>query len=390
MNTHIEVVIEKLVQGGAGLARNEGKVVFVEGALPGERVQCTLLDNKRDFMMASVDRLIEASPLRVTPLCPYYEMCGGCDFQHVAGPAQPVFKLNLLTDNLLRLGKIDYAKSIPIAGAEQTAYRSRARIHVDPATERVGFLGKRSASLIAIDHCPVLVEGLQAFLGVRKKELLRHAATFQSFSRTGGRSARYPSVHCAAGTDNAVIGQQETSATVGGITYTFDAEVFFQSNLLVMPAMMDFVKKHILGPVVLDLYSGVGTFAAIAGGIAETVFAVERETHCLAYARQNLENYKHVEFFTEPAERWALSHKGLQPDTVIVDPPRGGLHPMVIDTILGWKPERLIYVSCSSDTFSRDLRRCIDGGYSIMEIEAFDFYPQTAHLEMAAVLVKNG
>jgi 23S rRNA (uracil1939-C5)-methyltransferase len=156
--------------------------------------------------------------------------------------------------------------------------------------------------------------------------------------------------------------------------------VFFQSNLGLLPSMIDYVVSLVQGPSVMDLYSGVGTFSAYLEDRFD-VTAVEINKHCLSLAKKHL---KKTSFFTSPVERW--NPKTSRVDTVIVDPPRVGLDKAVPQMIASWNPSRIVYVSCYAPTLHRDAKRLEELGYRLESVKMFDFYPQTPHLECVVLM----
>jgi 23S rRNA (uracil1939-C5)-methyltransferase len=166
-----------------------------------------------------------------------------------------------------------------------------------------------------------------------------------------------------------------------------DDSVFFQSNLLLLPRLIDAVKTAAgTGETLIDLFSGVGLFGAFLRGNFERVIAVERDPNCVRFARQNLGNK--AEFVSAPAEEWIGSAE-LGHAVIVVDPPRTGLPAGVVEALIQNKPKKLIYVSCDMATFARDTRLLCAGGYELESLRGFAFYPQTSHLEGLAVMVKS-
>ncbi|MFA6688176.1 MAG: class I SAM-dependent RNA methyltransferase [Sphaerochaetaceae bacterium] len=380
------VRVEKLVQGGEGFSiAPDGRALFVAGALPGELVCCDVVQEKKRFIRARTLDVLEPSEDRVAPSCPYYGICGGCNLMHLAHGAQVEAKRSIVLENLRRIGGLSVNDALdhiiePGNPGESPGfgYRSRVRFHVDSASSSVGFLEAGSEHLVDIGHCPILVPSLDSLLGESRATVLAKAAR----SGTGGLWHSLPVVPVIAGDDAVSFDDTVVRATVAGRPFFVDAKVFFQSNRHALPALAVFVADHVLGPDVMDLYSGVGTFSAFLEDRGFRVVAVEREPGCLELARRNLTA---TTFFTGAVERWG---KGKRPavDTVVVDPPRVGLDDAVPAMIASWGPRRVIYVSCDSVTLARDLRRFLQAGYSPSTGKVFDFYPQTSHQETVLVL----
>ncbi|MFA6821005.1 MAG: class I SAM-dependent RNA methyltransferase [Sphaerochaetaceae bacterium] len=368
MKRRIELTIEKMVSKGEALARHEGKVVFVPEAIPGERLLVELTEEKGDFNRAKIVEILEPSPQRITPKCPFYGRCGGCDFQFIDNTSQVAYKEMMVRENLERIGKIDLSQ-IEFLGSvvkDEWGYRNRVRFHTQG--NKVGFLERQSNTLVTIDYCPVLCDQLNLYLKEKRGELLKQ---------------RIGSVNALAGESEVTFTRRPVALTVNDKTLYCDAKAFFQSNHYILPELVTYVKETVRGERILDLYSGVGTFAAFLEGEGRQVIAVERDRRCLELAKRNL---KETQFVPIPLEMWVKREALPQVDTIIVDPPREGLDREVLNilTILG--AERIIYVSCDSVTLSRDLRLFATKGYQATSIKMFDMYPQTSHTESVALL----
>jgi 23S rRNA (uracil1939-C5)-methyltransferase len=391
MMMNMRLTIEKLVEGGDGLARSGGKTIFVAGALPMEEVMAAIVEDKGDFSRAVVQSILSPSPDRVVPACPYYQECGGCDLQHLEAGMQTVHKEKICKENLKRIGGLDIDAPesgvvlIPTATSPSWGYRSRVRFHVDLVNGRAGFLAKKSEELVDIGSCPVLCPSLDKLLG-EKRPLLLKAARMRKASEGWQAGKRYVEVPAFAGDRGVSLSSHEVSVEVAGKTFLVDSDVFFQSNRLVLPAMVDFVRSRVTGKRIMDLYSGVGTFAAFVEGEGQSVVAVERDARCLELASKKLQS---TEFFTQSAEHWARSRKAQPVSTVIVDPPRGGLDESVVTALGSWRPKTILYISCNSVTLARDIKRLATHGYRAKAFQMFDLYPQTSHTEVAVCLEKD-
>ncbi len=383
----IQLTIEKLVEGGDGLARLDGKAVFVRQALPGETVLASIVEQKSDYCRAVVDQIIAPAPERVDPLCPYYADCGGCDLQHAATSAQTRWKEAACFENMRRIGGCDVSGDselvvLPAATGPDWAYRTRARFHVDVAADKVGFLAAGSGKLIAIEECPVLSAGLNRLLAEKRSVLIKAAKMHKAMHGAQQRTA-FIEVPAFEGDRGISLSNHVVTASVLNRSFSVDAQVFFQANRHVLPAMVEFVTSHAVGERVMDLYSGVGLFASFLQALGKSVVAVERDPRCLELARMNLT--ENVGFYSKSVEAYARSTTE-HFDTVVADPPRGGLDPSVVDAIVSYKPQAIIYVSCNSVTLARDVKRFSKAGYRPKVLQMFDMYPQTSHIETVVLL----
>ena len=377
---------EKLIQGGAALATTrDGKKVFIPDALPGETVEVSLVASKAGYCTATIDRILEPSTDRIVPPCHYYSICGGCDFQYAAPPVQAQLKQTIVEDNLRRIGGVDVdsVRWEPPAQDRSWRYRTRARFHVDIQSKSVGFLARKSNSLVALDDCPILSERLNTLLS-EPQRLFQVARKTMLHGKKGSRKD-YAQVSAFCGDDGISLEGEDVALTLDGHRFMVTNDVFFQSNPFVLPVMAKYVASKAEGAFVMDLYSGVGTFSAFLAQPGRKVIAVERDPKCLRLAKQNVPD---CEFYTSAVENWAKGPT-YPIDTVVVDPPRVGLEVSVPSLIASFKPKRIIYVSCNSVTLARDLQRLRKEGYTLVEARMFDLYVQTFHHEVVAILEKK-
>ncbi len=373
------VRIEKLVANGLGLAHVDGRTALIGNSLPGESVVTSALMEEKGVLRGDAVDILEPSPLRISPICPYYGICGGCDFQIVSEKSSAELKEEIVKDNLSRIAHLETLPEFlsPVYGNAH-GYRSRARFHVDLRTKKHGFLASRSNSIVEIESCPVLNKDLAALLSGKDSRLFQAArsAMFENrMSRTG-----FAEVAAFAGDDDISLSDKAVRITAGTIPYYVSSRVFFQSNPVLLPKLLEFVKENAVGDEIMDLYSGVGTFSAAFEGSGKKVWAVEKQRECLILSKKNAPS---ANSFTGDVAEWGRK-MGRRVSTVIVDPPRVGLGDGVPEMISSWSPERIIYVSCNSVTLARDLPHFKD--YSIDKVRVFDFYPGTSHVETVAVM----
>ncbi len=363
---------------------DNGRTVLVPDTLPGEEIEYRTVRERRGVIEGEVERIITSSPLRVSPLCPLYGKCGGCDFQTVSPSDSASLKCDIVKDNLLRLGGLETLPPFlpPVCG-ETDGYRKRARIHVNPKTGEAGFLEKESNTLVRVDHCPLLDERINALLEEDRGTLYREARALM-FENRVNRDTGLVEVPVFAGDDGLSFGDRIVTVELGETEYSVTASVFFQSNPAVFTKVLDYVRANTVGSTVMDLYSGVGTFSALFTGTDRTVYAVEREKKCLSLSKRNAPD---ALSFTDDCARWVTKGPKTHVDTVIVDPPRTGLDRKVIEMIGLWNPERVIYVSCDSVTMSRDI--ALFSSHRVEEMSVYDAYYGTHHIESVALLKRK-
>lgn len=399
-----ELSIEKLVQGGEGLARlPDGRVCFVRGGLPGERCRVELTAGKKDFARGRVVEVLEKSVDRAQPKCPLYGKCGGCSLQHLDSAKQVTYLERVERENFKRIAHEELPADFKIYQAEPWGYRNRARVVYLGERDghcRFGFRKQESNGVVAIESCPVLTAGLNDFLkNAKPSEIfkgLKHIPRdldLNIFDDGTGRVAYY-----YRGMPEARKRESSVSCVkIGDKQIKSDASVFFQSNLSLLPRLVQSVREAVDEGVasgaasdewLIDLFSGVGFFAALLQDKFKRITTVERDGLCLQYAKVNLSAADSVEKVSAPAEEWLVKNVVDIPATLIVDPPRTGLPPEALGAIVKSSVNRVIYVSCDPVTLARDFAKFRQAGFALKRAEGFAFYPQTPHLEMMFVLAR--
>lgn len=397
----MELRIDKMVQGGEGMGRlPDGRVCFVAGALPGELCKVLLTLQKKDFTRGRVLEVLEASSDRVKPKCPLYGRCGGCSLQHLDSMKQAEYLVQVERENFKRLAHVELPENFKVHTGSPWNYRNRARVvfcgNRDGGSS-FGFREQESNHAIPLNNCPVLTKGLNDFLKGPAKNL--RARELNIFDNGNGQvSYYYEGMSAAEFQKNAV-----SVVEIGGKKIESDASVFFQSNLGLLPELVDSVRKAVDDGIasgeasnewLIDLFSGVGFFAALLQDKFKRVTTVERDEGCLKHAKVNLsvitaahsETAALIENVSAPAEDWLAENVVDIPATLIVDPPRTGLPKTALEAIAKSSVKKMIYVSCDPVTLARDFAKLAEFGFTMKSAEAFAFYPQTPHMEMLAIL----
>ncbi len=368
LESDFTAVIEKIVPGGLALARTSEGVVFVPGALPGEKLLLRPVIRKRDYIQGEIREIIEPSPDRIEPPCRYYSSCGGCDFQYASYDTQIDIKRTILQDALQRIGAASYDR-VKIFRSEPWGYRRRARFHRD-GQGKTGFFMRSSNQVLPVESCPVLHRDLDRLLREHPESIDVTASMF-------------------AGDEGIASSRRETSVTLSDSAgrahrFLFDGRVFFQSNTDALSPLLDMITRDAEGTEAVDLYSGVGTFAAFLADVYPRTSAVEQDRGCLAFAGKNLP--RRVRTMPVSVEQWSRNLPEKRIDRLVIDPPRRGISAGALKAVLAAQPKQIVSVSCSPATFARDLRTMTDSGYAVEELIGVDLYPQTFHLECAALL----
>ncbi len=386
----LDVTIEKIVPNGFGLGFADGLTVFVSLAAVGDTVRVHINQLKGKTAFAEIVEIIEPSPDRTVPRCPYFRRCGGCDFQHLNYQAQLAAKVGIVRDCLTRIGKIDYPKEIQAIGSpREYEYRSRAQWHVNTRKKKIGYFQRKSHAIIDVEICPILTPELEATL----KEL-RSTIEWETFwgemveieSATANGAVSVYSTEIIEPT-------KEISFTANGETYFHDATSFFQGNPFLIERLIETALSGASGgETAIDLYCGVGLFTLPLARKFQTVFGVEGYDKAIDYAEKNVEKARlsNVKFFRENVSDW-LAENALRlknSDFLLLDPPRSGTEKQTVKAIIELQPAQISYVSCEPSTLARDLKILTENDYSIESIVALDLFPQTHHIE-TVVRLKN-
>ena len=330
----------------------DGRVVFVRGALPGETVRVSVTSSGARFLRASVVEVLSPSPDRVEAPCPWFLKCGGCDWQHASPAAQLALKTSVVRDQLSRLGGVSWDGAVE-AVEPRWGWRTRSQW-----ASGVGFRAHRSHEVVPVDSCLISLspEPPGPADGVVEVMALGDA-----------RGARIP------------VRDRRFEVAPGGFW-----QVHTAAPTLLVDAVLDALQPR-PGETCLDLYAGVGLFAAFLGvavGPTGSVLAVEATPRACADAARNTDDLPWVK-----VRAATVTPSVLRPaDLVVLDPPRAGAGPEVSAALAGVGARAVAYVSCDAGTLARDLRVLLDGGWEVSSLRAWDLYPQTEHVELLAVL----
>ncbi len=372
MTQTVQLLMEKMAQGGDAISHLEdGRVCFVSGALAGERAEVFVTQQKKDYARGRALKILEPSPFRVKPKCPLYGKCGGCSLGHASFDFQLQTARAAVEELFRRFAKTDLPADWKIHSGAPYGYRNRARLV--RAGNGFGFRAEQSHRPIAVSSCEILTKGLNEAL---KQNAFPKVPELSVFENGEGRLSYF-----YRGMDRSEFERNALNTVqIGGRTLSMDAACFFQSNLSLLPELVKAVRESAgEGERLIDLYSGVGFFAALLQDKFQRIDTVERDPGALFHAKRNVSGAHSV---SAPAEEWLQNADASGADVLIVDPPRTGLLPSVIDAISKASPKKLLYVSCDPATLARDFRLFALLGYAIFRAEGFAFYPQTPHFEM--------
>lgn len=408
-----ELLIGELAGGGAGVARHEGRVWFVRGALPGEIVEAEELFSRAGVVEARVVRVVREGTWRESEPCPAMGECGGCDFGHVQRDAVGE-ALRAVVRGALRHAPPVLAQAVDAAPVvvSPMGWRLRARMHWDSAQGLLGFLGPRSHHVADIAPCRVLAPRLAAARSRLAEALQRHGQPdgevewLENLEGTRGVAAWIGPGAPPAGPVDGVEGWhplgRDGRARAGGwgerrvrmnlpVPLDVPLGVFFQGNRHLTPRLFDRVAAAVreLAPRrVVDLYGGVGFLAAAAkwAGV-EDLTVVESQRLAATAAARNLPAARVMPLYAESF----LASPGSGAETlVILDPPREGLSRAARAGILAWRPAAVLLLACDPAAGGRDLGALLAAGYRLAVLELWDLFAGSHHVEILAVLVDPG
>lgn len=385
----LDVRVIKLVPQGLGLGFAERLTVFVPLAAAGDVVRVRIDRLQKRTAFAKIIEVLEPSPQRVEPRCPHFGICGGCDLQHITYEAQLGAKSYIVSDCLLRIGRIDTAGEIKIVPNPQPyGYRGRARWHADRVRRTIGYYGHGSHDVVDIETCPILMPDLlDAFIK------LRHEIDWDTM---WSERLEIDAV-CGDNRGVSIVSSEQTepidevTVTTSDTEYTFSARAFFQGSLTLLKELLDAALDGVSGSNALDLYSGVGLFTLPIARHFAHVTGVEGNAYAVEFARKNAKKagLDNINFVARGVRDHLATLAKENIDFVLLDPPRSGTEKSVIAEIARLGPREICYVSCEPSILARDLRSLLDAGYLLDKVLAFDMFPQTHHVETVARLRRS-
>jgi 23S rRNA (uracil1939-C5)-methyltransferase len=396
----LELTIERAVAGGRMLARHDGQVVLVRGAIPGERVRARIERRQKQVLFAEVTDVLAPSADRRIPACDV--ACGGSSYAHIAYDRQRALKADVIGDAFRRIAKLPLQPPEVLASPE-TGYRMRARLHTSAG--KLGFYREGTHTICDAAATgqlrPDTIAAVEAFCA-DNAELIRGA---EGVSVSENVPATERAFHVERNDGDGLIGAapvliiEDSAATIwpdggpvpSGTRWRRRASSFFQGNRFLLGPLIEDVLACAAGAEnVADLYAGGGLFTIALASLGARVTAIESDASSGADLLDNAEPYSDLitpmPIAVEAAVRRRLSTR---PDLVILDPPRVGASPEAIAGLTGWKAPRIIYVSCDPPTLARDAAKIVAAGYALESMAAFDLFPNTPHVEVVAAFARS-
>lgn len=395
------VEIERLVYGGDGLARRDGKTVFVPQTLPGERVRIEIVERHESYDRGRLVALEVPSPRRIAPACEYFGRCGGCQWQHAPADYQAELKLEILRETLRRTGGLEWSAPVALHAGPAWAYRNRARLRVSGAPEvpRLAYFARDSHTLVPLNHCPIAapaVENAIAALaalpppppGVREIEIMADAAGAKlCLNLEAEKAGTLVRAYASEAGEMAGAAGEGIEYAAGGRDYWVGRGAFFQANRFLLEELIAAVTAPAAAAGrAVDLFSGVGLFALPLAERFANVSAVENHPAAVASLRRNAAGLAQLRVHDLAAEEFMARWSGPL-DLLVADPPRAGLGRKLVAAIAAARPRELRYLSCDPATLARDLKQLLAAApYRLDALHLFDLFPQTFHIETLAVL----
>lgn len=417
------VRIEKLVYGGMGLGRVDGKATFVEGGVPGDFLEVTAFRDRKTFAETRIETIITASPERTSPRCNVFGKCGGCQWQHINYAFQLEAKGQVIAETLRRIGGFKELTVEPIVSSpDEYGYRDRVTLSawLEDGKFKLGYHEKGESRGVAIDECPIASEKINAEIRSLNQFFQRNPFDALPFNRinivsdgerafvtfsliTGGRGVFADSGSLEEGPGPEERAQDPDSEGNGEPLFQFESlDLKFSSVPTMFMQANRKVNEHLVSTVidwaalegsenVLDLFCGVGNFSLHLAKRARNVVGVDGSQTGVSLARKNSRSntLENVSFVCSPVASFLSEklHQGARFELVVLDPPREGAR-NIIDGLLKLSPGKIIYVSCNPSTLARDLKRLTERDYKLVKIRPFDMFPQTFHIEAVALLLR--
>jgi len=438
----MKVKIDSMAFGGQGVARVEGKVLFVPYTVTGDEVWIEITEEKKKHSIGKLVGISEPSSLRVDPPCPYFGECGGCQWQHINPSIHGEIKRTILIETLKRLGKLGQIPPVEVVPfLKPYGYRTRVQLKVRKKT--MGYYQKGSHKIVDINHCPIShpltnriisilrdqrdhfssMEEIEIKVSPREEKgvLLLHPYSydqqFEHFAkqflplpfppprrgreREGANQPVLKGIAIAKKEGWIQFGNPSLSFTIPfseeekerGLVFRISPGSFSQVNLeqneKLIQTVIEF-SSPVKSERVLDLYAGVGNFTLPLSLGAGEVWGIEENKVAIEDVKFNAERngIRNARFIEGTVEAVLKDWNKGKPDQIILDPPRAGCK-RVIDQIVKWEPKKIVYVSCEPTTFARDLGLFMERGYSLERLRLIDMFPQTYHMEVVGLLTRT-
>ena len=389
----MQVHIDRMDHFGNGIGNINGKIIFVKGALPGETVDVTITKDKKSFMEGTINTIIYKSSKRVEPFCKYFGVCGGCSLCHLNYENTLEYKKERVKNIL---SKFDIPKINVIKNENDLYYRNKIELKI--VDGKLGFYEKSTHNLIEIKECKVTKKSInKSFEFVKNMKLENANVTIRAnyndevliiIDSKEKPVILNPEDYKIVGivlNDKCIYGQDNFMEKINNLFFTVSYNSFFQVNNYINLKLFNLIKENIVGKTVLDLYSGVGTLSIVASKVVDKVYSIEVTQNAVKNALINAKINKcdNINFILGKVED-KIGFINDKIDTIIVDPARAGLDKKTIEVINNICPQRIIYVSCDTQSLANNL---VDlANYEIKKFYILDMFSYTYHIECFCIL----
>ncbi|MFH1459480.1 MAG: 23S rRNA (uracil(1939)-C(5))-methyltransferase RlmD [Candidatus Omnitrophota bacterium] len=422
----MQIKIEKIIYPGRSFAKENSKVIFTDEGIPGEIVKVKILKEKKNFIEAETQFVLNLSSARKKPRCLHYKVCS--PYQYIDYEQQLQIKKEQIIEMFSHFLKIELPEIVIHSSPEILGYRNKIHLHItnNDQLSYAYHTPEYTNKFTEINSCSLASEQINNFLARLLSLLQKNSITYVKevtvrenhhksqmlvslhgiFSKkqtqqlkqiTAVLLSEFPlngiiCINSKAKTLKILHGKNIISEAVAAKDFSFGIQSFFQINIPLFKILIDDLKKSLIlngRETVIDLYSGVGIFAVIFAAWVKKVIAVEISEHNTNFLKYNVQanSLNNVFFYKSSCEKQKNMISKNNPDIIIVDPPRKGLSNVIIEQILLHPANYLVYVSCDPSTLTRDLKILLDK-YSLEKIHAYDFFPQTTHIETLVILKK--
>ena len=392
----MQVHIDRMDHFGNGIGNINGKIIFVKGALPGETVDVTITKDKKSFMEGTINTIIYKSSKRVEPFCKYFGVCGGCSLCHLNYENTLEYKKERVKNIL---SKFDIPKINVIKNENDLYYRNKIELKI--VDGKLGFYEKSTHNLIEIKECKVTKKSInKSFEFIKNMKLENANVTIRAnyndevliiIDSKEKPVILNPEDYKIVGivlNDKCIYGQDNFMEKINNLFFTVSYNSFFQVNNYINLELFNLIKENIIGKTVLDLYSGVGTLSIVASKVVDKVYSIEVIANAVKNALINAKINKcdNINFILGKVED-KIGFINDKIDTIIVDPARAGLDKKTIEVINNICPQRIIYVSCDTQSLANNLVDLTN--YEIKKFYILDMFSYTYHVECVSVLCRK-
>ncbi len=425
MGDTADIFIEKLAYGGEGLGHYQNIPVFVPDMLPGDTGRVEFVHVNKDMIRGKLLELIAPTSNRIPPRCRHFGVCGGCQLQHLTYPAQLQAKREMVKDTLKHIGNIEFQVWNPIASPETYGYRIRTKLQVgtNASGVQIGFYARRTNEIVSVDECPLLAPLLNKTVRVLREilpspiiapvpseihlhtdfeesQLVIHFVSDKPLLYINDilellilRQIPVNGISNHAKTDRSVSGNPVIEHLIGGNRYQVHGSSFFQVNRYLLKPFLDqtiMLSSPTAHDILLDLYCGCGFLSIPLSRFISDTVGFDSDSLAIDAAIKNLElNRLSSAQFLSADEKQFFKSKHIDQkhfNMIVVDPPRSGIAPQCLQSIISHKPAKLLYISCNPTTLARDLKTLLESDFKLRVIQPMDMFPHTYHIETFAFL----